>query len=80
MFIQPEYIRRCYTRRAIVVLWIRQRTIRESEGKVVTVSRTVSGFGAMSTAMVEGWLSMMHFGDDTERQDQNQTFTTVLPF
>jgi hypothetical protein len=53
MFIQPEYIRRCYTRRAIVVLGIRQRTARASEGKLITVSRTVSGFGAMSavTAM-----------------------------
>jgi hypothetical protein len=47
MFIQPEYIRRCYTRRAVVVLRIRQRTIRESEGKLVTVSRTVGDFGAM---------------------------------
>src|SRR6266576_3977441 len=75
MFIQPEYIRRCYTRRAVVVLRIGQRTVRASEGKLVTVSRTVSGFGAMSAAMVEGSLSMIekHFRD-TERQDSDQNY------
>jgi hypothetical protein len=80
MFIQPEYVRRCYARRAIVVLRIRQHTVRTSEGELVTVSRTVSGFGAMSAAMVEGSLSMIHFRDPENDKIKTEISQLYCPF